>query len=129
MEEANDFYYNKKKEKRHDIENPNFKVSYKDFCERIYEEIDNNSKLVIESSFEVLRKVFTLLKLKRLSVFEANKLILKFCKGLMEYFFIRYLNLFLKSFLLNLSNWEIFKMLSIWLISKILRSKLSLLIP
>jgi len=60
LEEADDFNYNKKKEKRYNIENPNFKVSYKDFCERIYEEIENNSKLAIESSFEILRKVFTL---------------------------------------------------------------------
>ena len=60
-----------RKKKQFDIEDPNFKISYQEFTDKIYEEIENNSKLAIDSSFEVLRKIHMLLKLKRLSLFEA----------------------------------------------------------
>lgn len=60
-----------KKKKQFDLDDPNFKIEYREFAQRIYDEIENNAKLAIEGSFEVLRKVFMLIKLKSLSLYEA----------------------------------------------------------
>jgi Ca2+-binding EF-hand superfamily protein len=58
------------KKKKFDIENPNFKVDYKEFADKIYEEIENNNKL-FKGSYQVLRKVYNMAKMKPLTLFEV----------------------------------------------------------
>lgn len=58
------------KKREFDIDDPNFKIDYKEFCDKIYQEIESNSKL-FKGSYQVLRKVYNMAKTKPLTLFEV----------------------------------------------------------
>lgn len=60
-----------KVDKDFDLNNPAFKINYRDFVYKIYEEVENNNRLYIRTGQDLLRKIFTILKMKGISVFEA----------------------------------------------------------
>ena len=59
-----------KKKKKFDIEDENFKIDYKEFVDKIYAEIEHNKRL-FKGSYQVLRKVYNMTKVKGLTVFES----------------------------------------------------------
>ena len=61
---------NEPKKKEFDIEDPNFKIDYKEFAGKIYNEIESNGKL-FKGSYQVLRKVYNMAKMKPLTLFEV----------------------------------------------------------
>jgi Ca2+-binding EF-hand superfamily protein len=60
-----------KEEEKLNINNPNFRIDYKEFVARIYEEVENNSRLMIQGAFQVIRKVYNMTRIREFTIFEV----------------------------------------------------------
>jgi Ca2+-binding EF-hand superfamily protein len=58
-------------DREYDLNNPAFKINYRDFVHKIYEEVENNNRLYLRTGQDLLRKFYTILKMKGISIFEA----------------------------------------------------------
>jgi Ca2+-binding EF-hand superfamily protein len=60
-----------KKNKTLDIEDPNFRIDYNEFVRCVYDEIENNSNLMLNQSKLIFKKVQNLFKIKGFTIFET----------------------------------------------------------
>lgn len=51
--------------------NPDYKIEYSSFCKNLLAEVEKNSKLVIEVTHDLLRKIYKMIQGKNVSIFES----------------------------------------------------------